>query len=169
MEAWNLLTLFQLARPQWAVILDQSNTSEEFAMQDLKALLDEPEDKYMDEHQLAAFKGVLLSRQHELRDRLKQRQEDIAARVVTPDEADMSALEEERSLNLRFIAREQDELKQIAAALERIEDESFGWCVLTGEPIGLKRLIHTPTALRSFDAQALVEQKNRNMASGMAI
>lgn len=81
----------------------------------------------------------------------------------------MSALEEERSLNLRFIAREQDELKQIAAALERIEDESFGWCVLTGEPIGLKRLIHTPTALRSFDAQALVEQKNRNMASGMAI
>ena len=137
-------------------------------MQDLKALLADPEESYMNERQLGVFKAVLKARQQELFDRIKERQKEITTTVVTPDEADMSALEEERSLNLRFISREQDELKQIAAALERIDDCSFGWCTMSGAPIGLKRLIHTPTALRSFDSQAIFESKNRHMATRSA-
>ena len=42
-----------------------------------------------------------------------------------------------------------------AAALKRIDDGSYGYCVNTGEPIGIERLLVRPTAL--FCA----EEKNR--------
>lgn len=137
-------------------------------MQDLKILLDDPEEDYMNDRQLEAFRSVLSTRRQELLDRIKDRQSAITTLVVAPDQADMSTLEEERSLNLRLIAREQDELKQTSAALARIEDGSFGWCETSGVEIGLERLIHNPTAMRSFDAQAIIERQNRHLAAGSA-
>lgn len=37
-------------------------------------------------------------------------------------------------------------LPQLEQALERIKDDSFGWCDDSGDAIGLKRLLISPTA-----------------------
>jgi len=58
-------------------------------------------------------------------------------------------------LKLRILDRESKLLPKIDEALKRIDDGSYGYCVNTGEPIGIERLLVRPTAL--FCA----EEKNR--------
>ena len=50
-------------------------------------------------------------------------------------------------------------LQKIEAALRRIEDGSYGYCVETDEPINLRRLEARPIASLSLHAQ---EQHERN-------
>ena len=52
-------------------------------------------------------------------------------------------------------------LKKIDAALERIEDRSYGFCEETGEEIGLRRLEARPVATLSVEAQERRELSER--------
>jgi len=49
-------------------------------------------------------------------------------------------------------------INQNESALRRIEDGTFGYCRITGEEIGLKRLEALPHALLSMDAQEMLER-----------
>ena len=81
--------------------------------------------------------------------------------VLEPDLADRASLETDRSLELRTRDRERKLISKIDAALERIDDGSYGYCVETGEPIGLGRLIARPIATLSLEAQELHERLER--------
>jgi DnaK suppressor protein len=50
---------------------------------------------------------------------------------------------------------------KIDAALNRIEEGSYGFCSDTGEPIGLKRLEARPIATLSIEAQERHERRER--------
>ena len=47
-------------------------------------------------------------------------------------------------------------------ALDRINDESFGWCDDSGEAIGLKRLLISPTTKYCIEAQERHEQIDKH-------
>ena len=47
--------------------------------------------------------------------------------------------------------RRQTELKRIAAALQRIDEDEYGWCVTCGEEITPKRLELDPSASQCID------------------
>lgn len=82
-----------------------------------------------------------------------------------PDLADRASLEAERSLELRTRDRERKLISKIDAALERIEDGTYGFCDESGEPISLKRLIARPIATMSLEAQErheLMERTHRD-------
>jgi len=63
-------------------------------------------------------------------------------------------------LQLSDLERRAHELLQVEAALRRIRDGSYGYCIDTGEPIGFERLKAQPTALRTAAAQARVERRH---------
>jgi DnaK suppressor protein len=81
--------------------------------------------------------------------------------VAEPDIADRAATETERAVELRTGDRARKLIAKIDAALERIEDGSYGYCEETDEPIGIKRLEARPIATLSIEAQERHERYER--------
>ena len=78
-----------------------------------------------------------------------------------PDLADRASNETDRSIELRARDRQRKLIAKIDAALQRIEDSTYGYCEESGEPISLKRLEARPIATLSIDAQERHERKER--------
>jgi DnaK suppressor protein len=78
-----------------------------------------------------------------------------------PDLADRASSETDRSLELRTRDRQRKLISKIDSALRRIDDDSYGFCEETGEPIGLPRLEARPIATMSVEAQERHERRER--------
>ncbi len=78
-----------------------------------------------------------------------------------PDIADRATVETDCSLELRTRDRERKLIAKIDAALERIENRTYGYCEVTGEPISIHRLEARPIATMSVEAQELHERLER--------
>jgi len=78
-----------------------------------------------------------------------------------PDIADRASAETDRSLELRTRDRERKLIAKIDAALQRIEDDEYGFCEETGEPISIRRLDARPIATLSLEAQERHERLER--------
>ena len=78
-----------------------------------------------------------------------------------PDLADRASVETDRALELRTRDRQRKLIAKIDAALRRIEDGSYGFCEVTGEPISLKRLDARPIATLSLEAQEMHERREK--------
>ena len=109
----------------------------------------------MNTDQLDFFKEKLISQRIELSQHLDNVRKELSKQTRECDELDRAQIEEEMHLKLRILDRESKLLPKIDEALKRIDDGSYGYCVNTGEPIGIERLLVRPTAL--FCA----EEKNR--------
>ncbi|MEW5769271.1 MAG: RNA polymerase-binding protein DksA [Pseudomonadota bacterium] len=124
-------------------------------------LLAMSEDDYMNDAQLAFFKGKLLAMREEILDNARETGEHLKENEVFADPNDRATVEEENMLEQRVRDRERKLLKKINASLSRIEDGSYGFCLETGEPIGLPRLLARPTAELSIEAQEKHERMER--------
>ena len=111
--------------------------------------------KYMNADQLDFFKERLINQKNELKSHLENVRNELSKQSRECDELDRAQIEEESHLRLRILDRESKLLPKIDEALKRIEDGSYGYCINTGEPIGIERLLVRPTALFS------AEEKNR--------
>ena len=80
---------------------------------------------------------------------------------LVPDPADRASIEEEHSLELRTRDRERKLLKKIEEAILRIDKKEYGYCLETGEEIGLERLLARPTATLSLEAQQRREKRQK--------
>jgi DnaK suppressor protein len=78
-----------------------------------------------------------------------------------PDIADRASSETDRSIELRARDRQRKLISKIEAALARIEEGSYGYCVETGEPISLRRLDARPIATLSVEAQERHERREK--------
>jgi RNA polymerase-binding transcription factor len=78
-----------------------------------------------------------------------------------PDLTDRATAETERAVELRTRDRERKLIAKIDAALARIEDGRYGYCEVTDEPIGVRRLEARPTATLSLEAQERHERRER--------
>ena len=78
-----------------------------------------------------------------------------------PDIADRASRETDRAIELRTRDRERKLLSKIDAALNRIEEGTYGYCVETDEPISIKRLKARPIATLSIEAQEMHERMER--------
>jgi DnaK suppressor protein len=119
-------------------------------------------EQYMSKEQLAHFQQILLNWKRDLMqevDRTVSHMKDEAANF--PDPNDRATQEEEFSLELRTRDRERKLIRKIDEALKRIEDGSYGYCLETGEEIGIKRLEARPVATLSIEAQERRERRER--------
>lgn len=78
-----------------------------------------------------------------------------------PDIADRASLETDHSLELRTRDRERKLIQKIDDALRRIEEDSYGYCEETGEPISVRRLEARPIATLSIESQERHERMER--------
>ncbi|HEY5081951.1 MAG TPA: RNA polymerase-binding protein DksA [Bauldia sp.] len=77
------------------------------------------------------------------------------------DFADRASSETDRAIELRARDRQRKLIAKIDAALQRIDDGTYGYCEETGEPISLKRLDARPIATLSIEAQERHERRER--------
>jgi DnaK suppressor protein len=119
-------------------------------------------EQYMNKEQLEHFARILQSWKRDLMvevDRTVLHMKDEAANF--PDPNDRATQEEEFSLELRTRDRERKLIRKIDEALKRIEDGSYGYCLETGEEIGIKRLEARPVATLSVEAQERRERREK--------
>ena len=119
-------------------------------------------EQYMGKLQLKHFQEILTNWKRDLMmevDRTVTHMKDEAANF--PDPNDRATQEEEFSLELRTRDRERKLIRKIDEALKRAEDGSYGYCLETGEEIGIKRLEARPVATLSLEAQERRERRER--------
>lgn len=119
-------------------------------------------EKYMSEQQLIHFRKLLNAWKTELMeevDRTMLHMKDDAANY--PDPNDRATQESEFGLELRTRDRERKLLKKIASALQRVEEQSYGYCEETGDEIGLRRLEARPVATLCVEAQERRERAEK--------
>ena len=80
-----------------------------------------------------------------------------------PDITDRASEEIDRSFELRTRDRERKLINKIDAALQRIEDGSYGYCDETGDPISIKRLEARPVSTLSLEAQEMHEKAEKRI------
>ena len=80
---------------------------------------------------------------------------------VSGDFADIASAESTKSIELRTRDRERKLISKIEEALKRIENNTYGYCEVTGKPIGLKRLEARPIATLSIEAQQMHENEEQ--------
>ncbi len=122
-------------------------------------------ESYMNPTQLEYFRQKLLAWREELLEESQQTinhlREDSQG---VGDEVDRANSESETSLELRTRDRYRKLLGKIDAALQRIEDGSYGYCEVSGEEIGLKRLEARPIASMTVEAQERHERTEGHFA-----
>lgn len=80
-----------------------------------------------------------------------------------PDPADRAAQEEEFNLELRTRDRERKLIKKIDEALQRIDDNDYGYCEACGIEIGTRRLEARPTATLCIDCKTVDEIREKQL------
>jgi DnaK suppressor protein len=98
----------------------------------------------MTKSELSKFKQILEARKAELSDVLKRRDE--IAIEKSADAIDEVTRAAERELAIRNLDRESQLMRNVRAALRRIDDGSFGVCAHCEEDISPKRLAAVPWA-----------------------
>ena len=121
---------------------------------------------YMCDEQLAYFYQLLNSQREELlQDRdsvlsdVRMAEKNETAGVG--DEQDQAAAEQEITMNLRMSERNSKLLEKINSALERIDNGTFGFSVISGEEIGLQRMLARPLATMTIEEQEEYEKRKK--------
>lgn len=122
-------------------------------------------EEYMNPTMLAFFRNQLMKWRAELEMESQDSVRDLQETTTfQPDMNDQASVEYDQSMDLRARDRERKLIQKIDEALERIEDGSYGYCVETGEPIGVKRLLARPVATLSIEAKTMQEREEKNYA-----
>jgi len=133
--------------------------AEVFLPDDYRPAEDEP---FMNDMQLEYFRRKLLNWREDLLDDSRDTVATMKDQTRNiPDVADRASEETDRSLELRTRDRQRKLVSKIDAALRRIEEDEFGYCIKTGEPISLKRLDARPIATMSLEAQERHERREK--------
>lgn len=121
---------------------------------------------YMCEQQLAYFYQMLMTQKEELMHdsdsvlsavRLAEKTETAGV----GDELDNATYEQDITMNLRMSERDNNLLRKINAALDRIENGTYGYSVVSGDEIGLNRMMARPLATMTVEEQEEYEQRRQ--------
>jgi len=89
---------------------------------------------------------------------------EIDQEISSADIVDQASSQTEKSVEMRTLNRQRKLLSKIDKAIKKIQDNTYGYCEETGEPIGLKRLIARPIATLSIEAQEKHEKNEKIFA-----
>ena len=123
-------------------------------------------EEYMNEMQLEYFKQKLIDwRRNLLRGMARALTDLQETELREADVNDRATKEIEQALALKSRDRDRQLIAKINAALDRIEDGTYGYCLETGDPIGVYRLEAQPTATLCIEAQEQHERRQKTQIS----
>lgn len=122
-------------------------------------------EEYMNDAQKDHFRAILLDWKRQLMEEvdstithLKEEASNFA------DPSDRASQEEEFSLELRTRDRERKLIRKIEEAMERLDEDDYGYCDACGVEIGIRRLEARPTATLCIDCKTLAEIKEKQLS-----
>ena len=121
---------------------------------------------YMCPEQLAYFYHILNTQREEILNGRSDVLSDVrmaekSENAGVGDEQDLASAEQEITMNLRMSERADNLLRKIDAAIERIENGTYGYSVISGDEIGLQRLLARPLATMTVEEQEEYEQNKK--------
>jgi DnaK suppressor protein len=120
------------------------------------------DEEFMSPRQRAYFRQKLMAWRQDILEQSKETLSHLQQETENhPDITDRATSETDRALELRTRDRQRKLISKIEAAIRRIEDDSYGYCEETGEPISLARLEARPIATLSLEAQERHERRER--------
>jgi|TARA_B110000977_G_C11034119_1_gene476383 DnaK suppressor protein len=119
------------------------------------------DEKFMNAKQKEFFKIKLIDWKTEIHKESRETVENLQDSSSPADVSDRATQESEKSLELRTRDRQRKLINKIDAAIVRIEDGTYGYCEVTGEPIGLARLEARPVTTLSIEAQEQHERSEK--------
>lgn len=122
-------------------------------------------EKYMGAAHKRCFRAMLFALEKLLEARARFSAAEIASGSIGADPIDRASAEEERQLAIGARVRDAAQLVEVRAALKRLDADEFGWCIETGDEIGLGRLLICPTTTLCVEAQQRSESKTSRYRS----
>ncbi|WP_228242705.1 RNA polymerase-binding protein DksA [Porphyrobacter sp. GA68] len=120
------------------------------------------DEEYMNPQQQEYFRVLLLEWKASIRDAARQTRESLQdGPIREPDLNDRASSEADWGIELRTRDRQRKLIAKIEAALRLLDDGEYGYCEVTGDPIGLKRLIARPVATMTVEAQEAHERREK--------
>jgi len=116
---------------------------------------------YMDPRQLSFFANKLKLQRRDLCQGQILFDEQEAFEVVQPDWIDEAAAKSQLELNWAHRTRIERLVLEIDEALARIREGSYGYCSISGEVIGIERLLALPTAKFCVETQEYFERRRK--------
>ena len=89
---------------------------------------------------------------------------EVDREISSADIVDQASSQTEKNVEMHTINRQIKLLSKIDKAIKKINNDAYGYCEETGEPIGLKRLIARPIATLSIEAQEKHEKNEKIFA-----
>ena len=131
-----------------------------------KKYIPNEKEKYMNPKQKAYFKKKLTEWRNEI---IKTNSKSLYSNEVdeeisSPDILDQASSQAEKTIEMRTLNRQRKLLSKIDKAIKKIQDNTYGYCEETGEPIGIKRLLARPIASLSIEAQEKHEKNEKVFA-----
>jgi len=131
-----------------------------------KKYIPNEKEKYMSAKQKVYFKSRLIEWKNEIIEFNNKSLylKDVDHEISSPDIIDQAASQTEKTVEMRTLNRQRKLLTKIEQAIKKINNDTYGYCEETGEPIGIKRLIARPIATLSIDAQEKHERNEKIFA-----
>ena len=131
-----------------------------------KKYIPNEKEKYMNAKQKAYFKSRLIEWKNEIIEFNNKSLylKDVDHEISSPDIIDQAASQTEKTVEMRTLNRQRKLLAKIEQAIKKINNDTYGYCEETGEPIGVKRLIARPIATLSIEAQEKHERNEKIFA-----
>ena len=132
----------------------------------VKKYIPNEKEKYMCSKHKAYFKKLLANWKNDI---IKSSNKnlylsDTGNELSSADIIDQATSQTEKTVEMRTINRQRKLLSKIDQALKKFDDNTYGYCEETGEPIGIKRLLARPIASLSIEAQEKHEKNEKIFA-----
>ena len=131
-----------------------------------KKYIPNEKEKYMCAKHKTYFKKRLLDWKNEIIESNNKNlyMNEVDHEISSPDIIDQASSQTEKTIEMRTLNRQRKLLSKIEKAIKKIQDDTYGYCEETGEPIGIKRLIARPIASLSIEAQEKHEKNEKIFA-----
>jgi len=86
---------------------------------------------------------------------------EVDQEISSSDIVDQASSQAEKTVEMRTLNRKRKLLSKIDKAIDKIKNNTYGYCEETGDPIGVKRLIARPIATLSIEAQERHEKNEK--------
>ena len=132
-----------------------------------KKYIPNEKEKYMSTKQKAYFKERLVEWKKEIIEVNNKSLylNEVDHEIASPDIVDQASSQTEKTVEMRTLNRQRKLLTKIDLAINKIKNDTYGYCEETGEPIGIKRLIARPIATLSIEAQEKHERNEKIFAN----
>ena len=131
-----------------------------------KKYIPNEKEKYMCEKHKAYFKKKLIEWKNEIVESNTKGLylNEVDREISSADIVDQASSQTEKTVEMRTLNRQIKLLSKINKAIKKIDNDTYGYCEETGEPIGLKRLIARPIATLSIESQEKHEKNEKIFA-----